>query len=104
MVQPELFCSVLDIQKIELFKIILTDMIHDILIQNKPDNFILKELNKKVLGHFVVFSYTGLWRKETNMAVASMMTRKIGLIWRHMKPSIGFVLWSVRSWIKTSSI
>ena len=44
MVQPELFCSVLDIQKIELFKIILTDMIHDILIQNKPDNFILSNL------------------------------------------------------------
>ena len=43
-VQPELFCSVLDIQKIEFFKIILTDMIHDILIQNKPDNFILCNL------------------------------------------------------------
>ena len=39
-VQPELFCSVLDIQKIEFFKIILTD----ILIQNKPDNFILCNL------------------------------------------------------------
>ena len=39
----------------------------------------------KVVGPFVVFSNARLWGKETNMAVASMMTCKIGLIWRHMK-------------------
>ena len=40
---------------------------------------------KNLLGHFVVFSKTAPCRKETNMAVASMMICKIGLIWRHMK-------------------
>ena len=43
------------------------------------------ELNKKVTGHFVVFSNTALCKQETNMAVASM-TCKIGLmIWSYMK-------------------
>ena len=40
----------------------------------------------KVTGHFVVFSYTVSCKEETNIAVASMMTCKIGFIWRHMKP------------------
>ena len=40
---------------------------------------------KKILGHLVVFSDTGLWWEETKMAVASKMTCKIGLIWRHTK-------------------
>ena len=38
-----------------------------------------------VSGHFLVFSYTGSCEEETNMAVESTMTCKIGLIWRHMK-------------------
>ena len=46
---------------------------------------LLYELNKKVPRHFVVFSNTGLWQKETNMAVASTMTCKIGLMWHHIK-------------------
>ena len=53
-----------------------------------PGNFCWptgKEGDSKVLGHFDVFSNTGLWKQETNMAVTSMMTCKIGLIWRHMK-------------------
>ena len=32
-----------------------------------------------------MFSYTVSHEEETNMAVASMMTCKIGLIWCHMK-------------------
>ena len=37
------------------------------------------------MGHFVVFSNTVSRKEETNMAVASIMTLKIGLIIRHMK-------------------
>ena len=40
------------------------------------------------MGHFVVFSNTVLCKEETNMAVASVMTCKIDLIWSHMKPSM----------------
>ena len=36
-------------------------------------------------GTYVVFSNTVSCRKETDMAVTSMITCKIGLIWRHMK-------------------
>ena len=36
------------------------------------------------MKHFVIFLYPTM-QKETNMAVASRMTCKIGLIWRHMK-------------------
>ena len=43
----------------------------------------------KFLRHFVAFSNTAPYKEETNMAVASTMTCKIGLLWRHMKPSIG---------------
>ena len=43
------------------------------------------EQNNKVQGHFVEFSFTRLWRKETNMVVTRLMPCKIGLIWRHMK-------------------
>ena len=43
------------------------------------------ELNKTVMVHFVAFPYTFTCKQETNMAVASMMTCKICLIWRHMK-------------------
>ena len=39
----------------------------------------------KVLGHFLVFSYTAPCEEETNMAIESAMTCKIGFIWRHMK-------------------
>ena len=39
----------------------------------------------KVLWHLLVFSYTAPCEEETNMAVESAMTCKIGLIWRHMK-------------------
>ena len=39
----------------------------------------------KVSRHFLVFSYTAPCEEETNMAVESAMTCKIGLIWRHMK-------------------
>ena len=37
------------------------------------------------MGHFVVFSNTRQWEKETNMGVASVMTCKIRLISHHMK-------------------
>ena len=37
------------------------------------------------MEHFVTFPYTFTHEQETNMAVASMMTCKICLIWRHMK-------------------
>ena len=46
------------------------------------------EVNKKVMGHLVMFSNTMPCKEETNMVVASMMTCKIGLIWRHMKTLI----------------
>ena len=39
---------------------------------------------KKVMEHFVTFPTTLPCQEETNMAVASMLTCKIGLIWHHM--------------------
>ena len=37
------------------------------------------------MGHFVVFSNTAPCKEETNMAVGSVMTCKIDMIWCHMK-------------------
>ena len=46
------------------------------------------ELNKTVTRHFIVFSNKAPCKEETEMAVAFTMTGKIGLIWRHIKPSV----------------
>ena len=48
-------------------------------------NGIVVTILSKVMGHFVVFSNITLCKEETNMAIASMMTCTICLIWRHMK-------------------
>ena len=53
---------------------------------------------QKVLGHLIVISNTAPCRKETNMAVASMMTCTIGLIWRHMK-TLYTSLWDLNFWL-----
>ena len=37
------------------------------------------------MGHYVVFPNTVPCKEEINMVVASSMTCKIDLIWRHMK-------------------
>ena len=55
---------------------------------------------KKLWDIWLYFSNTRLWWEETNMAVASKMTCKIGLIWRHMKTlynpmKSSFYKWSV---------
>ena len=42
---------------------------------------------------FVVFSNKIPCRKETKLAVASIMTCKIGLIWRYMKSSVVWGRW-----------
>ena len=50
------------------------------------------------MEHFVTFPYTFTRERETNMVVASMMTCKICLIWRHMKtPYWGF---KSRTWVE----
>ena len=48
-------------------------------------NLVLHYELDQIKTHFIVFSYTWPCQEETNMAAVSMMTCKIGLIWRHMK-------------------
>ena len=55
------------------------------------------QARQKVTGHFVEFSNTAPCTKETNMAMASKMTCKIGLIWRHIKPSIALQFLAFKS-------
>ena len=51
------------------------------------------ELNENS-GTLFVFCNARLWGKETNMAVARMITCKIGLIWRHMKTLYSAPIWN----------